>query len=168
MELASELRAVVQGATPKLRAMTEDQAEHRPAPGKWSPKEILGHLIDSASNNHQRFVRARSTEDLRFPGYPQDDWVLAGDYVNAPWSELVALWESFNLQIARVVAHTPANVLQRERPEHNLDQIAWEDVPRSEPATLAYFVRDYCSHMCHHLRQIDPSLAPEPRMQRSE
>ncbi|MEO8580489.1 MAG: DinB family protein [Gemmatimonadales bacterium] len=71
----AELRHSIDEATPRLQRMTEEQARRSPKPGKWSPSEIIGHLIDSASNNHQRFVRARFQDDLVFPGYEQDAWV---------------------------------------------------------------------------------------------
>jgi hypothetical protein len=164
--LAEQLRGLVRGAAASLRELSDERAARPPAPGKWSPKQVLGHLIDSASNNHQRFVRARFREDLRAEGYDQDAWVEAGGYQAAPWGELVDLWEAFNLQIARVVASTPEDALTRPRADHCLDRIAWETVPADEPVTLEYFVRDYAGHLAHHLRQIDPALAAAPTLQR--
>ena len=67
----TELRETVAAVTPRLLALSESEASRQPAPGKWSPKEVIGHLVDSASNNHQRFVRAGFTEDLVFPGPSQ-------------------------------------------------------------------------------------------------
>jgi len=122
--------------------------------GKWSPKQIVGHLIDSAANNHQRFVRAQFTNDLVFPGYEQDLWVTSQKYNEASWPELVQLWAAYNLHLSHVVSVMPEDVLTHARTEHNLDQIAWTPVPRTSPATLEYFVKDYAGHMRHHLRQI--------------
>ena len=65
----------VERALPKLRAMSESRAEQPRAPGKWSPKQVIGHLIDSAANNHQRFVRAQQDASYTGPGYTQDHWV---------------------------------------------------------------------------------------------
>ena len=62
------LRAAIANASPPLAAISDADAAKPRAPGKWSPKQIIGHLIDSASNNHQRFVRANFTDDLIFPG----------------------------------------------------------------------------------------------------
>src|ERR1041384_4776736 len=94
---ARELSMVVDVAAEALLAIPDDVAAQRPAPGKWSIKEIVGHLIDSASNNHQRFVRARWQDDLIFNGYEQESWVAAEDFQSAPWERLVALWAEFNL-----------------------------------------------------------------------
>ena len=146
--------------------MTPGRAAEAPAPGKWSPAEIIGHLIDSASNNHQRFVRARFRADLRFDGYDQDAWVQAQAYRSAPWLGLIELWVAFNLHLARVIENTPHDVLTAEREDHNLDLLAWEAVPAEKPVTLEYFMRDYVAHMKHHLRQIDPTLAEPPSRQR--
>jgi hypothetical protein len=150
----SALRGAIEKSTPALERMSDELASRRPAPGKWSPREIIGHLIDSASNNHQRFVRAQFQDDLVFPGYEQDRWVSAQRYQDAPWKELLTLWRSFNLHIARVMEAAPAEERTRPRARHNLDQIAWKPVPRDQLATLNYFMADYVEHLQHHLRQI--------------
>lgn len=154
----TELREAVAAFTPRLLAVSESESNRPPAPGKWCPKEVIGHLIDSASNNHQRFVRAQFTDDLVFPGYEQEAWVAAQRYRAAPWSDLVGLWRLFNLHLARVVEAVPASVRQQPRARHNLHELAWQTVPQNQPATLEYFMRDYVGHLEHHLRQI---LGPE-------
>jgi len=151
---ARELRETVDRAAAELRAIPEAAASVRPAPGKWSIKEIIGHLIDSASHNHQRFVRARWQDDLVFQGYQQDEWVAAQQYQSVPWDELVSLWQMYNRHVARVMAQVPAAIARREHRRHNLDQIAWQTVPADRPATLEYFMRDYVAHLKHHLRQV--------------
>jgi hypothetical protein len=163
---ATDLRQTVLQAAERLRTMSEEDAARRPEPAKWSPKEIIGHLIDSASNNHQRFVRARFRADLRFEGYDQDMWVDAQDYRSAPWPGIVDLWAAFNLHLAHVMETTSPELLRVPRRDHNLDRIAWETVPADEPVTLEYFMRDYVAHLKHHLRQIDPRLATDPARQR--
>lgn len=151
---ATDLRDTVTRAAADLRTISEDLAGVRPAPGRWSIKEIIGHLIDSASHNHQRFVRARWQDDLVFQGYQQDDWVAAEDYQSASWDDLVTLWHTYNHHVARVMTTVPADVARREHRRHNLDQIAWQAVPADQPATLEYFMRDYVAHLKHHLRQV--------------
>ena len=152
-EYVQRLRRDVEGATPRLLALGEASAV-KPAGGGWSPKEIIGHLVDSASNNHQRFVRGQFQDDLVFPGYLQDDWVRAGGYQDAPWEDLVALWRTFNVQMARVMEATPETVRLRLREPHNLDQIGFVPLASGEVATLDRLMRDYVDHLEHHLRQI--------------
>jgi hypothetical protein len=153
---AGELRRAVDEATPRLMELSDAQAKRRPRPGKWSPAEIIGHLIDSASNNHQRFVRAQFQDDLVFQGYDQDAWVLFQAYRDAHWAELVTLWKTFNIQIARIMENSPESVRNAARAKHNLDKLAWQPVPADQPATLDYFMSDYVDHLKHHLRQIFP------------
>jgi hypothetical protein len=154
IDYAVELRETVHGAEVYLNGLGEEASRRRPAPDKWCPREIIGHLIDSASNNHQRFIRAQFMDDLIFSGYEQDKWVSVQKYRDAPWSELIGLWRHFNLHIARVMETVPNDERMRPRARHNLDEIAWTTVPRDEPATLDYFMRDYVGHLRHHLAQI--------------
>jgi DinB superfamily len=149
-----DFESVLRSAPAHLLALTLAESEASRAPGKWSPKEIIGHLIDSAANNHQRFVRAQFTSDLVFPGYAQNEWVAVQHYQQAAWPALVQLWLSYNLHLLRIVARIPEAKLTELRHEHNLDQIAWQTVARSEATTLEYFIRDYINHLKHHLRQI--------------
>jgi hypothetical protein len=135
----------------------------RPAPGKWSAKEIVGHLIDSASNNHQRFVRARWQDDLVFSGYAQEAWVSAQDYQHAPWPDLLTLLVAYNRHLARVMRATPESVRLRLNARHNLDALAWQPVPADRPASLDEFMRDYVAHLRHHLRQVDALRLPGAR-----
>ena len=151
---AAELVAVVDRAARELSAVSDSDAARPPAPGKWSAKEILGHLVDSAANNHPRFVTARWRDDLVFAGYDQERWVDAQHYADASWEELIALWRGYNRHLARVMAATPADARRREHRLHNLDAIAWRVVPADQPATLDYLMGDYVGHLKHHLRQI--------------
>ncbi len=152
-EIAARLRARVERAAHALRALSEAESERRPAPGKWSKKEILGHLVDSASNNHQRFVRARFQEDLVFPGYEQDDWVAAERWQERPWNETLELWRLYNLHLAHLIASTPRALAERVHTRHNLHLRAWRKIAEGAPATLGWFMEDYLGHLEHHLDQ---------------
>ena len=91
-DVAEDLRSTVDREAARLAAMPAEKARLPIAPGKWSPQEIIGHLVDSASNNHGRFVRAQLHDDLIFPGYDQEAWVRMQDYVSSDWVALIALW----------------------------------------------------------------------------
>jgi hypothetical protein len=154
----TDLRTIVDRESARLLGAPPDAVERRPPKGGWSAKEILGHLIDSAAVNHQRFVRAQ-WQDLVFAAYAQDDWVAAQKYQSAPWIELVALWREYNRQISRVMTAIPIDVRTRPTRIHNLHEIAMHPAPKDEPATLEYLMRDYVKHLEHHLKQIDARIA---------
>ena len=140
--IATELRSVVDSASERLNAVADEAARLRPAPGKWSRKEIVGHLIDSAANNHQRFVRAQEAGELVLPKYEQDHWVSVQRYEDAPWPDLIALWRLYNHHLARVIEAVPADKLTVRCA-----------IGPNEPVTLGYMIEDYLAHLKHHLRQ---------------
>lgn len=152
--LGDKLFDLVTAAKRKLDELSGEGLLTKSAPDRWSRQEILGHLIDSAANNHQRFVRAHWQDNLTFPGYRQDDWVKVSHYQQAYWSDLVELWSRYNLHLATIIRHIPRDILDQKHRKHNLDQIAWKVVPQSEETTLRYFIEDYIDHMQHHLNQI--------------
>ena len=149
-----DFRATIERAAAQLLAIPDDHAGLAKSEGKWSAKQIIGHLIDSATNNHQRFVRAQFTDHMVFPGYEQEAWVEVQRYNDEPWTQLVQLWRLYNLHLCHVMATVPETARTRSRGEHSLDRIAWQAVSESEPVTLDYFMRDYVAHLQHHLRQI--------------
>lgn len=151
---ARRLLAALDSAEPLLRAISEADSATAPAPGKWSPRQVIGHLVDSASNNHQRFVRGALQDDLVFPGYAQDGWVELQRYDETAWTELLTLWSAFNRHIARVMSSVPADVRMRVRTRHNLDEIATHAPQRPEDVTLDYFMLDYVDHLEMHMRQV--------------
>ena len=140
--MVSSLSSVVTSALPRLHAIPEDAASQRPAPDKWSKKEILGHLIDSAANNHQRFVRLQLQPEISLPGYDQDNWVRLNRYQQTPWSEIVTLWSAYNRHLATVI--------------ESLDDAALGHVWHSPEGdvTLEFIATDYVRHLLHHLKQI--------------
>jgi len=99
--------------------------------------------MDSACNNHQRFVRAQLTDDFVFPGYDQDEWVRRQDYNSKPWIELIELWRLYN----RHVSHALRSIAD-EKLETRCR------IGSGEPVTLGFIAEDYLSHMKHHLAQL--------------
>lgn len=126
-----------------LRAIPDARAALCPAGMTWSRKQILGHLIDSASNNHQRFVRAQLQREMKFPPYVQDRWAAAQACDERPWHDLVDLWHGFNRHLLHVAARIP---------EAALDNVCI--VSDDEPSSLRHHVTDYVVHLRHHLGQI--------------
>jgi len=152
--IGGSLLQSVESARPALLAIDDGAASRPRAAGKWSPKQVLGHLIDSAANNHQRFVRAQFTEDLVFSGYEQNQWVSSQRYLDESWSAVIQLWSAYNLHLVHVASLIPKEVLTKPRSPHTLDVIAFKLVDKNEPATLEYLIRDYLVHLRHHLDQI--------------
>jgi hypothetical protein len=150
----TDLELTVDEAAVALALLPESVVTWRPSPTAWSVKEIIGHLIDSATNNHQRFVRAGSQSDLIFGGYLQDEWVRVQAYDRAPWHELLSLWRSYNRHLARVMAAVPPEVRTRSHAQHNLHEIGWKPFSANVPATLDDLMADYVGHLRHHLAQV--------------
>ncbi|HXD17115.1 MAG TPA: DinB family protein [Vicinamibacterales bacterium] len=146
-ETAAELRRVASGFSKELLAADPAAAAKRPGPTTWSPKEVLGHLIDSAANNHQRFVRAQQGNALTLPGYEQNHWVASQGYQEADWPHLVTLWTHFNLHLADVMDRIP--------PAAYPVRCA---IGGDEPVTLEFVVVDYLRHLRHHMGQIRERL----------
>ena len=137
------IRTILQRESARLAGMGEPGVSRRPGPGKWCPKEILGHLVDSGTNNLHRFVRAQLVEQLDFPGYQQDAWVALQDWEHADWQGLVTLWAGLNAHIARVVARIPAAKLATPC-----------RIGGGEPLTLEAVIQGYITHVEHHLAQV--------------
>ncbi len=126
------------------RSLDESAASYKPEPQKWSKKEILGHLIDSASNNHQRFVRAQYLNSTELISYEQNEWVQIQQYNKRSWKELVELWKSYNQHLAHIIAEIPTRYLDLTF-----------TIGSNEPVSLGYIIVDYLGHMQHHIDQID-------------
>jgi|SRR5215831_295966 len=155
-----DFRQTIDSASPRLRQLSESEAEQARAADHWSAKQIIGHLIDSAANNHARFVLGQVRDDLIFAGYDQDAWVRINHYQTAPWSQLVDLWRTYNLHLHHLMAHADAAKLNTLCSRHTLQEIAFKTVPQSEPVTLEYLMKDYVTHLKHHLNQIFTSAEP--------
>jgi hypothetical protein len=144
IELALMLRTEVDRGAARLRRLSEEDAVTDRGPGKWVKKQILGHLIDSAGNNDQRFVRAQLSNPFVGLGYDQEIWVSLHRYRDRPWAELVDLWEALNRQVAAVIEGVP--------PE-KLETVCV--IGDREPTSLEWWMRDYLRHLKHHLEQIE-------------
>ncbi len=144
-----EILEIVDRVQPRLEKYGEADWMRRAAPEKWCRKEILGHLIDSASNNHQRVVRAVIDGKTEIPPYAQVEWVRAQGYQDEDGRAVLDFWAAYNRHFARLVARIPADRLAAQ----------WV-VPGKPPMALEALVIDYIRHLKHHLAQIDPELAP--------
>jgi hypothetical protein len=126
-----------------LKNISEEESHHPFRPGGWSKKEILGHLIDSALNNHQRFVRAALDGVYEGPSYQQDGWVAMHGYKSTAWDALLEHWRYQNELLSEVVERIP---------ETRLD--AQCRVGKDAPVSLRFLIEDYLNHLDHHVRQI--------------
>jgi hypothetical protein len=146
LDVAQDLSGLLGSSISTLEAISEEESLTTRGPGTWSRKQILGHLVDSALNNVQRFVRAQQADELDLPDYDQPGWVAASGYQDRPWTDLVSLWAVLNVHLVHVIARVPVPAL--ETPCR---------IGGSQPVTLEFIVRDYVRHLRHHLQQIfDP------------
>ncbi len=142
VSMKNNLADIIQQATPKLLFLSEEKASQPRAIGKWSPKEILGHLIDSACNNHRRMIKMQIKSGLQFDGYEQDDWVRLQQYQQRPWADIVTLWQAYNLHLAQVIQHI------------SLESLGNTALFGEQVVTLEFLANDYIAHLEHHLAQI--------------
>jgi hypothetical protein len=125
-----------------LNAISETDAVMKPAPNKWSKKEIIGHLIDSASNNHQRFVRLQIDNNITLPKYKQDEWVAVQHWQQKEWSSIITLWKLYNEHITYIFKHIDESKLSNTMTLGDSNY------------TLQFLIDDYVDHMEHHLKQV--------------
>jgi hypothetical protein len=132
----------------KLKQIASEKLLKRPAPGKWSKQEIIGHLIDSAINNLKRFTEIQFLpRPYTVISYKQNELVIVNDYQNLPLQHLLDLWQALNRQIVLVVKNIPVKKLDYQvDPQYEMKELK----------TLSWIICDYVAHMEHHFRQIFP------------
>ncbi len=133
----------IESAHRALLGISEERASERLREGGWSRKEILGHLVDSALNNHQRFVRAALEGSYTGPTYAQSDWVNIHGYGSMLWVSLLEHWRLQNVLLGEVIRRVPEPMLE-----------APCRVGDNTPVTLRFLVEDYVVHLDHHLEQL--------------
>ena len=139
-ELSERLAAVLRTAMLWLVTISEAEASVPEREGKWSAKQVVGHLIDSAVNNLGRIVRLQIEAGQSLPGYEQMAWVSLQHYAEREWAQVLALWFALNEHIAWTIGHVEKG------------RLANRGVVAGEPLTLGFLIEDYVAHMEHHLR----------------
>jgi hypothetical protein len=132
---------------PRLLRESIEAVRSKPTADRWSIAEVIGHLVDSACNNHQRFVRAQQADSLTFPKYDQNAWVIAGKYNQANWHALVGLWYLYNQHIALVIRNIPSERLSTPC-----------TITPYDTCTLQFLVEDYLTHLIHHLDKLSERI----------
>ncbi|XZE56621.1 DinB family protein [Planctomycetaceae bacterium SH139] len=143
IDTASEIESLIESWRSKLHELDATSVRAKPALDRWSISEVVGHLVDSACNNHQRFVRAQHFSELVFPKYEQNEWIAAANYQKANWGSLVELWYHYNRLIATLIRNIQESSLSTPC-----------TITPYETRTLGYLVTDYLDHMKHHLAKI--------------
>ena len=141
-QVAKQLQKIVIGYSEKLKSVSEAEYSFKPAPNKWSKKEILGHLIDSAQNNVRRFVVAQY-EDLPKIVYKQDNWVAIAGYQDYPTKELIEFWRLLNNHASVIFSRISKEASQRKCNTND-----------AEPHSIEWLAADYIKHLLHHLHQV--------------
>jgi hypothetical protein len=143
MQALKELRALIDEIPHRLSKLPASQVESKPALSNWSAKEELGHLLDSAANNHQRIVRTQLEHEPKMPGYDGDAWVELHRYQQRNWQEMIEVWRTLNQQLLTAAEAAPGTAWTRTC-----------TIADSSPLTLKFVFEDYIDHMLHHLRHI--------------
>ena len=146
-DLAERLAATLRSAVPWLVTLSNADASVPEREGKWCAKEVIGHLVDSATNNLARIVRVQIAAE-HLPGYAQGAWVQIQHYREREWAEVLALWFALNEHIVWTIRHIPPPALANQA------------TVAGKPLTLGFLIEDYIAHMQHHLRNLRPWIHP--------
>ncbi len=148
-EAKNEVLMLVHQALLDFNKISKESWDEKPNPIKWSRKELLGHLIDSASNNLRRLIVGQYEQGTKIV-YHQDEWVAYQNYQEMDIEDVKTLWKLMNEQIARVIGRIP---------QSKLDNTCDTGKGKVEVHTLVYFIEDYIVHLKYHLKQInDPNF----------
>jgi hypothetical protein len=142
----ARFRSLVEKLEGMISQADEGITHIKPAHDKWSLKEIIGHLIDSASNNHQRFVRLQIGDLDDFPAYEAERWIAVQKYNDMDWKDITALWSSFNRILLRVIEHMDPNACGN----------VW--ITGGEELSLKFIVNDYYRHLEWHIGHFEERL----------
>lgn len=139
-----EIEKIVDEWEEKLLALPEDIITERRNHQNRTIKQLLGHLIDSASNNHQRMVRLQYNKILIFPDYTQDNdrWIAIQDYQHADWKNLVQLWKSFNLQMVHLIKSIDKSTLDNYWTDFEGNKVSLKDMVKGYPWHLNLHIND--------------------------
>ncbi|KIL42260.1 hypothetical protein SD70_01620 [Gordoniibacillus kamchatkensis] len=145
MSALAKLEQLVETIPDIINGINEEEFNKKAKPEKWSKKEILGHLCDSAANNHVRFMKiVLAEEPVHIEGYKQDKLVSMHDYQNNyTKTELAALWKQLNRQICYIM---------RNASKEDYDKSCI--LPDGTAVTLGWLFNDYIDHLLHHMKQI--------------
>jgi len=138
--IASDLKNIIDQHISALRALPDQEIKDKPSPTKWSRKEILGHMVDSAQNNIRRFIVAQYEESPRIV-YNQDKWVAISHYQEYESADLINLWYLLNKHIVVILENMAEEMKQRESQTEALHTLEW-------------LALDYIKHLKHHLHQV--------------
>ena len=161
IEFTPKFLFTLETAEGNLRRIHPHKSALKPAPDKWSVREILGHLIDSAIVNSQRILNAQTQEYLIFSRYPQNQYVEVQKYQEQDWEQLIQIWKNVNLHIKEIVERIPNDTLDKSHHNHNFHEITSRFTSPDEPVTLRFLIEDYHFHMVHHLNRIFSMHGPE-------
>ena len=145
--IAQELESIVNTYSVRFLNFTEEELSYKPASGKWSKKEIIGHLIDSAQNNIRRFIITQYEANPHVV-YAQNEWVDMQNYQQYDSKDLIGLWQLINKHIVVVLRNMPAEKLQLQ---------CNTGKEQEELHTIEFLAKDYITHHLHHLKQIIPA-----------
>ena len=141
--IAVERLSYLCATIPKLLAeIEESKFSLKVSPEKWSKKEIIGHLIDSATNNHHRFVQIQF-QDIIIKPYDQNKWNKGNFYQQISGKQIIDFWTIYNQHLIEIIKRIREEDLQKEFT--TIDNKSF---------TLSFLINDYVEHLEHHLRQV--------------